>query len=73
MKWKIYCFSCSITSDMCDISTIVPICVLSPRAPSVGWADGWDMQEVHEEGEGAQQIGMDMYTFCEALGPEEVR
>lgn len=30
------------------------------------------MQEVAAEGEGANQIGMDMYTFCQALGPEEV-
>ncbi|CAN0122225.1 unnamed protein product, partial [Scytosiphon promiscuus] len=28
-------------------------------------------KEVKAEGEGSQQIGMDMYTFCEALGPEE--
>ena len=31
------------------------------------------LQEVTSEGEGSKQIGMDMYTFCEALGPEEVR
>lgn len=31
------------------------------------------LQEVTSEGKGSKQIGMDMYTFCEALGPEEVR
>lgn len=30
-------------------------------------------QEVFGEGEGKNQIGMDMYTFCQALGPKEVR
>ena len=30
-------------------------------------------QEVSAEGEGKNQIGMDMYTFCQALGPKEVR
>eukprot|EP00903_Cladosiphon_okamuranus_P005957 g5882.t2 len=28
-------------------------------------------KEVKSAGEGSKQIGMDMYTFCEALGPEE--
>ncbi|CAN0373116.1 unnamed protein product, partial [Ectocarpus sp. 13 AM-2016] len=28
-------------------------------------------KEVTSEGEGSSQIGMDMYTFCQALGPEE--
>lgn len=30
-------------------------------------------QEVTSAGEGSNQIGMDMYTFCEALGAKEVR
>lgn len=31
-----------------------------------------EAQEVSAEGEGKNQIGMDMYTFCQALGPKEV-
>lgn len=31
------------------------------------------VQEVSAGGKGRGDIGMDMYTFCEALGPEEVR
>ena len=30
-------------------------------------------QEVTADGKGSKEVGMDMYTFCEALGPEEVR